>query len=256
MFKDIEAISTIGVGKCKMAREDPKRFMFRAFMGGTHLGIAVMLAYTFGCLLYPINQALCSIAIAACFGFGVVLTINLGAELFIGNSFTTMIPFYNKQVSIKDVLLVLFYSFIGNSLGNFIFSFLYIQTGSHSELFKPFIEWIVTTRLDYEIIPLFVKAILAGYLVTISIYASQKCKDETNKFFITMVCILAYVLATFQNCTINVGVFTCGYLVLGNSVSCWSALPLHMIITTIGNALGGSIMLAYPVYEIFKEKQN
>jgi len=256
MFKDIEYIGGLGVGKCNMAKNDPKRFMVRAIMGGTHLGIAVMLAYTFGCLLYPINEALCRIAMAACFGFGVVLTINLGAELYIGNSFTTLIPLYNKQVSITDVLRVLLYSFIGNTIGNFVFCFLFMQTNSHQALFRPFIEWVIVERLNYSVFPLFIKAILAGYLVAISIYASQKCKDETNKFIIITVCILCYVLATFQNCTVNVGVFTCGYFALGNTVDVWANLPLHMLIVTIGNTIGAGLMLAYPVYEIFKEKQN
>ena len=46
-----------------------------------------------------------------------------------------------------------------------------------------------------------------------------------------------------------------GLTQLGNTVN-WLTLPLHMLLSTLGNILGGSVLLAVPIYIMFKAPQS
>jgi nitrite transporter NirC len=67
-----------------------------------------------------------------------------------------------------------------------------------------------------------------------------------------MMLVMTFVLAGFDHCIANAGLFTMGIVQLGNLVD-WSLLPLHMLISSLGNIIGGSLFLGLPIYIIFKE---
>ena len=83
-------------------------------------------------------------------------------------------------------------------------------------------------------------------------YCGIKIKDETSKLLLRILFVMAFVLPGFEHCIANAGTFTLGIALLGNQIS-WAALPLHMLISTLGNIIGGSIFLALPVYIIFRQ---
>lgn len=45
-----------------------------------------------------------------------------------------------------------------------------------------------------------------------------------------------------------------GFFALGNSIS-WTGLALHMIISTVGNIVGGSFLLGVPIYLMSKPEK-
>ena len=91
--------------------------------------------------------------------------------------------------------------------------------------------------------------------VCIAAYSGIKIKDETARLIVIMVFVMAFVLPGFEHCIANAGIFTMGITQLGNAVD-WTMLPLHMLISTIGNIIGGSVLLAVPIYIMFREAQS
>lgn len=254
MFNDIETLCNAGISKCQMAKNDPKRFFVRAFMAGAYLGVAGILSYTLGALLVD-NVAASKIAVAGSFGIGLVAIIFLGAELFTGNCFVTMIPVLNKQMKLRELVKPWILCYLGNCVGIALICWLFIAGGSQSKIMTPYLQNLLTTKLDFDVVQLFIRGILCNFAVCIAAYAGIKIQDATTRLIVVMVMVMAFVLPGFEHCIANAGIFTMGIAQLGGSID-WSTLPLHMLISTIGNIIGGSVLLAFPVYYIFRKNND
>ncbi len=114
MFKDIEVLCQLGHTKRNMAKKDPLRFFVRSFMAGAYLGVAAILSYTLGAMLQQ-NSVASKIAVAATFGIGLVAIVYLGAELFTGNCFVTIMPVLNKELKFREIIPMWIICYVGNS---------------------------------------------------------------------------------------------------------------------------------------------
>ena len=251
MSNDVETISTIGKTKYNMMKDEPIRFFLRSIMAGLYLGVAAILSYTLGAMLEGVAG---KIAVAATFGIGLSAIIFLGAELFTGNCFTTIMPVYNRELKLKDIIPMWITCYIGNIIGIAFICALYILSGSQSKILEPYLRTVIEAKLSFDVIELFVRAILCNFVVCMAAYSGIKIKGETTKFYMIMLLVMAFVLPGFEHCVANTGIFSMGLTLLNISIN-WSELPLHMLISTLGNIIGGSLLLALPVYYIFKLKK-
>lgn len=254
MFSDIEVLCKLGKIKVNLMKNDPKRFFVRAFMAGAYLGIAAILSYTLGALLSE-HAALAKIAVAGSFGIGLVAIVYLGAELFTGNCFVTIMPVLNGEMKLHELIPMWVTCYIGNCLGIGLVCWLFIMSGSQAKILTPYLQGIMESKLDFNVLQLLIKGILCNFIVCVAAYSGVKVKDETARLIVIMVMVMAFVLPGFEHCIANAGIFTMGLAQLGTAVD-WSALPLHMLISTIGNILGGSVVLAFPIYYMFRAQDK
>lgn len=251
MFSDIEVLSKLGKIKYNLMKNDPIRFTTRAIMAGVYLGLACILSYTLGAMLSD-HGVIGKIALAMTFGIGLVAIVYLGAELFTGNCFTTIIPVLNKELKLKDIIPMWIVCYIGNVIGIALVCALFVLSGAQEGVLKPYLMTAMQTKLDFNIFQLFLKGILCNLIVCVAAYSGIKIKDETARLIVIMVFVMAFVLPGFDHCIANAGLFTMGIVQLGNTID-WSLLPLHMLISTMGNIVGGSILLGIPIYIMFRK---
>ena len=80
----------------------------------------------------------------------------------------------------------------------------------------------------------------------------RKLKSEAAKFLMIVMCISGFVVSGFEHCVANMGIFvTAGCLVPGVSIE---AMVKSMIIVTLGNMVGGAILLAWPLRKMSADK--
>lgn len=254
MFSDIEVLSKLGKVKYNIMKTDPLRFFVRSFMAGAYLGAAAILSYTLGAMLSD-HGVIAKIAVAATFGIGLVAIVYLGAELFTGNCFVTIMPVLKGELKIRDIIPMWVMCYLGNMVGISLICFLFIKSGAQKSVMIPYLETVMTSKLEFNIFELFIKGILCNFIVCIAAYSGIKIKDETARLIVIMVFVMAFVLPGFEHCIANAGIFTMGLTQLGNAID-WSMLPLHMLISTLGNIVGGSILLAVPIYVMFREAKK
>ena len=249
-----EMLSNLGIKKYEMCRDEPGRFFARAIVAGLYLGLATVLSVTLGTLLFQSNLIASKIAVAASFGIGLVIIVILGSELFTGNCFTTMIPVYGKKLKFTQIIPMWIVCYIGNFIGIALICFLFVKSGSNHDLFVTYIESIVSGKLTFDVLELFIKGILCNFIVCVGAYVGMKMQDDTAKTIIMMIVVMAFVLPGFEHSIANMGYFTLGIRGLGTSFD-WSLLPLHMLISTLGNIVGGGILLGFPLYMMIKPKK-
>jgi nitrite transporter NirC len=251
MFKDIETINNIALSKYTMMKNKPFKFFMKSIMAGIYLGIACILSYTLAAM-FSDNVYVSKCLLAVTFGIGLVSIIFLGAELFTGNCFTTIIPIYSRKLKFKDIIPMWVVCYIGNIIGIAFICALFIVSKAQESILKDYLFNIMNTKLHFNIFELFIKGILCNLVVCCAAYAGMKIKNESAKIFVVMMLVMTFVLAGFDHCIANAGLFTMGIVQLGNLVD-WSLLPLHMLISSLGNIIGGSLFLGLPIYIIFKE---
>lgn len=250
MTSDIELLCKLGKVKYNIMKTDPIRFFVRSFMAGAYLGAAAILSYTLGAMLQN-HGVVAKIAVAATFGIGLVAIVYLGAELFTGNCFVTIMPVLNKELKIKDIIPMWIVCYLGNFVGIALICFLFVKSGAQEKVLIPYLQTLMQSKLSFDVLQLFIKGILCNFIVCIAAYAGIKIKDETARLIVIMVFVMAFVLPGFEHCVANMGIFTMGITQLGSTMD-WSMVPLHMLVSTLGNIVGGSVVLAIPVYIMFR----
>ena len=191
--------------------------------------------------MFQSNLIASKIAVAASFGIGLVIIVILVSELFTGNCFTTMIPVYGKKLKFTQIIPMWIICYIGNFIGIALICFLFVKSGSNHDL-------------TFDVLELFIKGVLCNFIVCVGAYVGMKMQDDTAKTIIMMIVVMAFVLPGFEHSIANMGYFTLGITGLGTSFD-WSLLPLHMLIATLGNIVGGGILLGFPLYMMIKPKK-
>lgn len=251
-MNDIDVLNELGMSKIKMAEQDPLRFLSRSIMAGLYLGAAMILSYSLGALLNQNYPEFSKIAVAGTFGIGLAAIVFLGAELFTGNCLTTIIPVYDRKISFFRLWKTWGICYFGNLVGMGLIGFLFIRSESMHNLFPDYLAGLCAAKLEFSAIPLLIKAILCNFIVCIAAYSGIKVKDDVVRLVMILFFVTAFVLPGLEHCIANMGFYAMCLTELGFSVPLDSIL-LHTLIVTIGNMIGGAVLLGVPVYMIFRQ---
>lgn len=245
-FEDIENISEVALVKEKIADSRPVKFILGAIMAGFYLVVAIILSYTIGALTNGISKELSKILTAMTFSIALALISFLGGELFTGNNFTMGIAFYNKKLKIKSVIKVWCFSYIGNLIGSIIISFIFVNSGSGKNIFPEYLSSILQAKISMSVVELLFRGILCNFIVCIAVFCSYKMKSEIGKMTVMFWLIFAFVIAGFEHCIANMGIFSICYFTLGTLP--WSGVMYNMLWVTLGNIIGGTILYGGTLY--------
>lgn len=253
-MNDLQMISERGMNKIIMAKNNKSQFMWKSIMAGFFLGIAMILSYTLG-YLFSNDAAISKFLIAFSFGIGLVCISFLNAELFTGNCLTIMFPVFKKKAKIKDIISPLFLCYIGNMIGICLIMALFMLSLEKGNEFHAYITNLSEAKLSFTLMPLLLRAILCNFVVCIASFTSHKMEDGSVKLMVLMLLVATFVIAGLEHCIANWGLFTMNFVTHGFTFD-WSQFPIHMVLATIGNILGGSLLLGVPLYLSMKQTET
>lgn len=250
---NFEALNNMALKKYEMCENDTKRFFTRSILAGLYLGLATFLSYTLASLLYPGHPVAAKMALAASFGIGIVLIAILGAELFTGNCFVSIIPVYHGDLKLHQVFKMWAVCYLGNFFGIAFICSLFVFSGSYHEALVSYVQPLIEHKLEFDPLQLLIKGVLCNFTVCCASFASYKIKDDTAKIIIMLIVVMAFVLPGFEHSIANMGSFTLG-VTLNTPIELIPTL-IHFAIATVGNIIGGAVILGLPVYLIMKPEQ-
>ena len=137
--------------------------------------------------------------------------------------------FYNKKVSLKDLLKVWGLSYVGNFLGCVVLSLIFTASGAARQTMT-----------------LFLRGILCNFLVCLAVWTGTRMKSECGKLVLIFCIISCFVISGFEHCIANMGFFTIGYA-LCPDIMITADVIRNMIVVTLGNIVGGAILLSGPL---------
>lgn len=249
-YEDVQKFSNAAIGKAKLLKEHFGKYFLKAIMAGFFIAVAVIYSNVVGNLFKESDPAWGKFLGGVVFSIAVLLIVFIGAELFTGNNLVMAFGAYDKKVSWADVGKVWLVSYVGNFVGCFLFSLIFVLAGASGT--ADYFAGFIGGKLSIPAGEMFFRAILCNFFVCLAVACGTKCKSESTKFLMIMMCISGFVIAGFEHCIANMAIFTvAAFLVPGLSVG---AILKSMVIVTIGNIIGGGVLLAWPLRMMSADK--
>ena len=245
-MNEFDLITGISENKFNFLANYLPKYFVKAILAGFYVGIASILSIGLGGSLSQIDPNLGRVAFAALFGFAIVQIAFLNGELVTGNSFIASFSLYSKRRSLMEYAWLILVCAIGNGLGIAFLTGLYIKSEGLMNIVYPYITQLAQGKLQTDLWTLFLRSILCNFIVSLAIYFSVKLTDETAKVLTVLLAMMTFVLAGLDHSVANIGTFTMAWLVDGISFN--AQVWTHIIVSFIGNLIGGAILLGVPVY--------
>lgn len=248
---DFELIESTGLKKIDGYLSNKKTFFVKSLIAGLYLGVATILAFTLGSMLYVLHPVAGSVGTAIFFGIAFVLIVFLNGELFTGNVFFTLFPVISKKRKGMTLIPMWSLNYLGNALGAIFILVLFIYSEAQGKYVHEYVKLVVNSKLAYPVLSVFLKSILCNFVVVIAGYASVKVQDEMAKIVVMFLVVMTFVLPGLDHSIANIGVYAMGYVLEGMSPLLGQMIG-YTAVSTLGNIIGGGVLFALPMYYILK----
>lgn len=242
-YEDVQKVSNASKAKITLLNNHFGKYFLRAVMAGFFIVVAMILCNVVGNIFSADFPALGKMLGSIGFSIAVLLISLVGGELFTGNNFVMAFGAYDKKVSWGDAGKVWLVSYIGNFVGCLILSLIFVFAGASGT--KGYFADMMNSKLSIPVGEMFFRAVLCNVFVCLAVLCGIKLKTEAGKIMMITICITGFVVSGFEHCVANMGIFVVGLCVVpGLSIG---AILKSMVVVTLGNMVGGALLLAWPV---------
>lgn len=239
-----------GAAKAALSVSD---FLIRGFLSGALLGFATTLAFT------ATKQTSVPIVGALIFPVGFILIILLGLELVTGSFALLPVALHAKRANMRQLFANFGWVYAGNLLGSMFYGLLFAVTvwfigAPQTTTIAPMLAAAAEAKtIAYAqhgmggLIACVVKAVLCNWMVCLGVIAAMTSTSTIGKMFAAGIPIFIFFGLGFEHSVVNMFVIPTG-MMLGAKVSVadwwlWNQIPV-----TLGNFLGGWLLIGLPMY--------
>ena len=198
--------------------------------------------------------------VGACvFPVGLFLVVTVGAELFTGNCLLPA-PWLNRKttgVKMGGILKNWFFVYIGNFIGGLLLA-LAVYFGHINKMFDGALgDTMMSTaasKMAIDPVEAVIKAILCNILVCLAVWIAMGSADLGGKAIAVFAPVMLFVLCGFEHSVANMYFIPTG-LLLGAEGDIGGFLINNLLPVTIGNILGGSLVVGCGVWSLYHAKQ-
>ena len=249
--EDVQKVSNAANAKITLLQNNFLKYFMRAVMAGFFIVVAMIFSNVVGNVFAGAEEPAWGKFLGAIvFSIAVLLISMVGGELFTGNNLVMAFGAYDKKVSWGDAGKVWVVSYIGNFVGCLILALIFAGAGASGT--ADYFAGFINGKLSIPAGQMFFRAVLCNFFVCLAVLCGIKLKSESGKFLMIVICISGFVVSGFEHCIANMGIFTVAFcMVPGLSVG---AMLKSMVIVTLGNIVGGAVLLAWPLRKMSADK--
>ena len=119
-------------------------------------------------------------------------------------------------------------------------------SGSSGELLGAYLALVVPGKLSAPWYLLLLRGVLCNFLVCIGVFAGFRLQSETAKALVIALAITTFVLTGLEHSIANMAYFALHALLNGGAD--WAAMGWNLLWVTLGNLLGGAVLLGLPLW--------
>lgn len=203
------------------------------------------------------------------FPVGLLFVLICGSELFTGNCLLS-VAVAQKRISISDMIRNLSLVYIGNFIGAAIIAGLVYGAGLlelNGGAVGGYAIKVAATKANLTLSQGFFSGILCNIIVCLSVWGTYAAKEVPGKVLMGFIPIFVFVIAGFEHCVANMYYFSIGLLAKGNALFVKSShitaeklsnltikgAAHNLLPVTLGNMLGGAIMVGMTYWLIYKK---
>lgn len=249
------ALEACVVGEAKITKKNRILFV-SAILAGMYIAIGfyayIVVASGFAKTPYPILGTYLG---ALVFPVGIVLVILTGSDLFTGNCLITL-GCMHKKYTFRDVLKNLSLVFTGNLVGSLIFvSFIYFSHVAEQEALKNYIVSLGEKKTGLSFDAALFRGILCNIAVSLAVYLSFSAKNVNGKIVSAFLPVFLFVVSGYEHSIANMFILPLAYILnmeyqLGYDITIMGIFN-NLLPVTIGNIIGGAIIVPYSYYHIY-----
>lgn len=226
-------------------------------------GLYATLVLSDGTLPFAISRVLAGVV----FALGLVLVVVAGAELFTGNNLL-VIAWADGKLAGSRVLRNWLIVYLGNAAGALGLAVLVILAHhpdmNGGALGAQYLR-IASSKAALPFAEAFYKGVLCNLLVCLAVWLAMAGRSVTDKIIAVVFPISAFVAAGFEHCIANMYLIPVGLILKlqgkvppGLNVDALDLPGLlnNLVAVTLGNVLGGSLLVAFIYYAIYTRGLN
>lgn len=203
--------------------------------------------------LSNIDAGLARLVGATVFPVGLMLVVICGAELFTGNNLMTL-AVMNKKITLRELFRNWSLVYIANFIGSTLLAVAIFYAGTFNGDASNKVILIAQSKSTLTILEALIRGILCNMIVVLAVWMATAAQDIISKIFACWFPIMLFVLCGFEHSVANMFFIPMGML-LGANVTI-GQLITNLIVVTIGNMIGGAILIPYIYNKIFIRNQS
>jgi formate transporter len=257
----------------KRASTDPTTLLVLSVLAGAFISFGAIFATTVSAGAVGMPYGVVRLLIGLVFSTGLIMVIIGGAELFTGSNII-VIARASGKVKTRALLLNWIISFAGNSLGAIATAALMFYTtqytfGSGAVGLTALSTANAKTSLAF--IPALTLGIMCNALVCLAVWMCFSARSSIDRVVTIIPPIAAFAAAGFEHCIANIYFIPMGlFIKAGAPESFWRSIGKtaadfpeltwdnfligNLLPVTIGNIIGGSIMVAAVYWFVYLRK--
>ena len=221
------------------------------------------------------NVGLARLVAGCIFPVGLMMIVFVGGELFTGDCLMIMGCLHGSY-SLRSMLRVLTVVFVSNFFGAALLAVLVSsssQFGFSGGLLGAFTIKVALGKVTMSFSSAFVSGILCNLFVCIAVLMAAAAKDIAGKVWAIFFPIMAFVVSGYEHCVANMYYIPAGIFAAANdayvqaamyqygysaaqleSLNWMNFLVKNLIPVTLGNIVGGMVLVGLPLYLIHREQ--
>ena len=198
------------------------------------------------------------------FSLGLILVVVAGAELFTGNNLLVM-AWASRRITSWELLRNWIVIYLANFIGAFGLVLLVLwsqQWRINNDAVGVTALKIAAAKAALPFWEAFFKGILCNVLVCLAVWLALAGRSVVDKIFAIIFPISAFVAAGFEHSVANMYFIPLGILVQehvsmpGLPTVSWPGLIFNLVPVTLGNIVGGAVMVAAVYYLVYCVRSN
>ena len=178
LLTDVAKVAEAAKNKAELCNNHFGKYFMRAVMAGFYIVVATILSNVSAAVLYSTYPQFGKLLGAFLFSLAIVLVVFLNGELFTGNNFVMAVGVYNKTVSVKDMIKVWVVSYIGNFVGAFLLSAMFVYSKASHAIMVDYYNSFIYSKISAGVPELLLRGILCNFLVCMAVLVGTKLKSE------------------------------------------------------------------------------
>lgn len=190
---------------------------------------------------------------ASLFPAGLMMVILCGAELFTGNCLLTL-ALADKKITMRKLLTNWIVVYLGNFAGALFLSALLAGSGLYSGALAERAVAVAQSKASMAFGQGLIRGVLCNVLVVLACWMQAGAKDLGGKILAIWFPIAMFVFAGFEHSVANMTYIPLG-MMLGAPVSAGQLLLGNLLPVTIGNIIGGGLLVPAAYYFVYRPQQ-
>ncbi|MBO0448810.1 formate/nitrite transporter family protein [Enterococcus sp. MJM12] len=191
---------------------------------------------------------------ASVFPIGLIVILLAGGELITGNMMAVSIAFYDKKISLQNLLsnwlVITFWNIIGGLFVAYFFGHFIGLTSSG--IYQEHVRTIAQHKIHATFMQSLVSGIGCNWFVGIALWLCYGAKDAAGKIVAIWFPVMIFVAIGFQHSVANCFIIPAAIFEGGAT---WKDFILNFLPVYLGNILGGALFVSGFYYLSYRGKK-